>query len=362
MFTFCTLNFLCHINQWGSQCSSIYIYSLRWSIDCFFSKSMGQLKLLESNLSFKKFLSHSDLRQETCLQTLREFHQLLFTTFNVELITKKLKLTQLLNSVLRWGFVLNQHGDFFFNPLKDFPCAFCNFISNNQRQKNDLKKYTLAFAVQVSRSPQAVLRMSRFLSWGRSVNHAVDAFVRADSHHAPAVWGGVGMGEGPFSGIVWLTARDADCPRGLGPPAPPRRPTVTQTMQCYNCGSDLTPTPFKSRPHPMYSANPSWPPPTPSTDLDTGSGDTLSFHSVQFRHGGFALQLCPTKVNIFMTQIAAWHRRLLRFPRQRTEAGWVHETLLGTAFLVKSFSSLYCLEPNELLTMVILYIQIYKAT
>lgn len=297
-------HFLCHINQWGSQCSSIYIYSLRWSIDCFFSKSMGQLKLLESNSSFKKCLWHSDLRQETCLQTLGEFHQLLFTAFNVELITK--------NS---------------FSPSQNFSMCILQFVSNNQRQKNDLKKYPLAFAVQVSRSPQAVLRMSRFLSWGRSVNHAVDAFVRADSHHAPAVWGGVGMGEGPFSGIVWLTARDGDCPRGLGPPAPPRRPTVTQTMQCYNCGSDLTPTPFKSRPHPIYSANPSWPPPPPSTDLDTGSGDTLSFHSVQFRHGGFALQLRPTKVNIFMTQIAAWHRCLLRFPRQRTEAGWVDETL-----------------------------------
>lgn len=303
------------------------------SIDCFFSKWMGQLKLLESDLSFKKFLWHSDLRQETCLQTLGEFHQLLFTAFNVELITKKLKLTQLLNSVLRWGFVLNQHGDFFFTLSKIFHVHFAICFKQSTPEKWSKKKYTLAFAVQVSRSPQAVLRMSRFLSWGRSVNHAVDAFVRADSHHAPAVRGGVGMGEGPFSGIVWLTARDGDCPWGLGPPAPPSRPTVTQTMQCYNCGSDLTPTPFKSRPHPIYSANPSWPPPPPSTDLDTGSSDTLSFHSVQFRHGGFALQLRPTKVNIFMTQIAAWHRRLLRFPRQRTEAGWVDETVKGTEFL-----------------------------
>lgn len=141
MFTFCALNFLCHINQWGSQCSSIYIYSVRWSIDCFFSKWMGQLKLLESDLSFKKFLWHSDLRQETCLQTLGEFHQLLFTAFNVELITKKLKLTQLLNSVLQWGFVLNQHRDFF-SPSQKFSMCILQFVSNNQRQKNDLKKNT----------------------------------------------------------------------------------------------------------------------------------------------------------------------------------------------------------------------------
>lgn len=80
-----------------------------------------------------------------------------------------------------------------------------------------------------------------------------------------------------------MTARDSDCPRGLGPPAPPRRPTIAQTMQCYNCGSDPTPTPFRSRPHPIYSTNPSGTAPPPSTDLDTGSGDTLSFHSIPFQ-------------------------------------------------------------------------------
>lgn len=118
-----------------------------------FYKSMGQLKLLESDLPFKTFCWHSVLRQETCLQTLGEFHQLLSPVFKVEFIF-----------------------------LQNFAVPY--------------KSYTLALAVQVSRSPQATLRMSRFLSRDGSVSHAVDAFVRAVSHRAPAEWGGGRRGGG----------------------------------------------------------------------------------------------------------------------------------------------------------------------
>lgn len=49
-----------------------------------------------------------------------------------------------------------------------------------------------------------------------------------------------------FSGIV----------SGPGPPVPPRCPTVSQTIQCYNSC-------FAPNPHPIYSASPSLlPPPT----------------------------------------------------------------------------------------------------
>lgn len=292
---------------------------------------MGQLKLLESNVLFKKISLTQWLETGNMSPNSRWVSSITVDTFQCGVDNKKTQMNTTAKFSLAvgicfksaWGFF------FFFQPSQRFSMCILQFVSNNQRQKNDLKKWhacigSAGFTVtsgRVADEQVPELRQEREscrwrlrASWFPPCTSSMGR-------------GGVGMGEGPFSGIVWLTARDADCPRGLGPPAPPRRPTVTQTMQCYNCGSDLTPTPFKSRPHPIYSANPSWPPPTPSTDLDTGSGDTLSFHSVQFRHGGFALQLRPTKVNIFMTQIAAWHRRLLRFPRQRTEAGWVDETL-----------------------------------
>lgn len=67
--------------------------------------------------------------------------------------------------ILQWGFV------FFFSNIFAMP----------------YESYTLALAVQVSRSPQATLRMSRFLS------RAADASVRAVSHRAPAEWGGGGV-------------------------------------------------------------------------------------------------------------------------------------------------------------------------
>lgn len=43
-------------------------------------------------------------------------------------------------------------------------------------------------------------------------------------------------------------------------------------------------------------------------------------HTVELRHGGFALQRCLTKVNIFMAQKAARDHRSLRFSDQSSDA------------------------------------------
>lgn len=71
-------------------------------------------------------------------------------------------------------------------------------MCNNRQQKMTPKiraNIPMADLTVTSSAAQAALRIRRPLGLDRRVNHAVNAFVQAVSHHAPAVcWVGVGWG------------------------------------------------------------------------------------------------------------------------------------------------------------------------
>lgn len=131
-------------------------------------------------------------------------------------------------------------------------------------------------------------------------------------------WGGSGRSEGVLR----------HCPRRTGTT---RSSRFTRSSSPSHCQSNnrtlqllLRQHPPSTLPNPPSSYLFSQPLPAtphhPPALWTQGAVTWFLSHTVELRHGGFALQMCLTKVNIFMAQKAARDHRSLQFSDQSSDA------------------------------------------